>query len=263
MTLPKIILLVIIAAGFFTAGWKIKAHFIPAVDNLLAQATLTHHAKSTGLGLKLNQETVDIIGGSMAHGWLDPKDNSYLRRAFTTRSQSTNTNYKYVDHTFAGETPYLLDTNDKAKFALWLKTDHPQVVVFSWGIENSMSSHHQTSIDQFASGIHDEIAETLKAHATVLIVTPPLTQELVVNDRLMTDIWINRMFQVASSFKSDNVYIEDIDHQMQLYVTAHGKTYKDYYGNSWHPNQAGHELAGNLLANDLVQTFGFGPITFK
>lgn len=262
-TINRIILLIIGAAVIFAAGWKTKSHFTPSPNSVLAKASLTSQEKMTGMGTQLNHETVDIFGGSMAHGWLDPKDNSYLRRAFTARSASTNTNYKYVDHTIIGETPYLLDTKDKSKFISWLKEDKPQIVVFSWGVENSMSSRHRITIEEFTQAVHSEIAQALRDHAVVLIVSPPVTQELVVNDRLKTATWINQLFQVAASFHSKNVYTIDLYHQMQLYLTAHGQTYKNYYGNSWHPNQAGHELAGGILANDLVQSFGFGPILFK
>lgn len=256
---------VLCAIVLFAAGWMASRYYSPSTDFLLTKASAQNsHALSTsGIGNKLTTETVDIIGGSMAHGWLDPHDNSYLQRAFTSRTQSTNTTYKYVSHAVSGETPYLLDTKNKSQYLSWLKKDHPQVVVLSFGIENSMSSRHRITLDQFKKSFHTLIAEALKEHAVVLIVTPPVTQELVVNDQRKTEQWSNQMFQVANAFNSSNVYIEDLYHQMTFYMAAHGKTYKDYYGNSWHPNQAGHVLAGSILANDLVKTFGFGPILFK
>ncbi len=256
---------VLCAIVIFSAGWMASRYYTPSSSFLLKKASAQNSQtlSTSGMGKKLTKETVDVIGGSMAHGWLDPHDNSYLQRAFTARTQSTNTTYHYVSHTVAGQTPYLLDTKNKSQYLSWLKKDHPQVVVLSFGVENSMSSRHKTTLDQFKKSFHDLIAEALKEHAVVLIVTPPVTQELIVNDRLKTDQWFNQMFQVANAFNSSNLYIEDLYHQMTLYMAAHGKTYKDYYGNSWHPNQAGHALAGSLLANGLVKTFGFGPILFK
>lgn len=215
------------------------------------------------LGTKVTNETVDVFGGSMAFGWLDPKDNSYLKRAFSARSTSTNTTYKYVNHAIIGETPYMMQTTTKGQFAKWLKQDKPQVVVISWGIENSMSSRHRTTEQQFISSVHAQIATALKAHAVVLIVTPPVTEESAINDHWKQDQWMKAWFKDIDSFHSKNVYVMDVYHQMEDYMTAHGQTYKDYYGNSWHPNQAGHILAGGILVNDMIQTFGINPITWR
>lgn len=256
-------LAVLCAVVLFALGWVASRYYTPSSGLLLKEAAQNNQSTPNGLSSTLTKETVDIIGGSMARGWLDPHDNSYLRRAFTARTQSTNTTYNYVSHATAGETPYLLDTTNKAQYLSWLKSDHPQVVVLSFGIENSMSSRNKITLSQFTKSYHDLIAEALKIHAVVLIVTPPVTQELVVSDRSKTDQWMNQLFEVANSFNSSNIYIEDLFHQIKLYMAAHGKTYKDYYGNSWHPNEAGHILAGNLLSNDLVQTFGLGPILYK
>lgn len=219
--------------------------------------------KASQLGNHLHNETVDVVGGSMAHGWLDPHNDSYLRRAFAARSGSTNTTYHYVDHTIIGETPYMLRTSTPGRFTGWLKQDKPQVVVISWGILNSMTSRHKTTMEQFISSLHDEITAALQAHAVVLIVTPPVTKESATYDHEKQAQWMHAMFQMLAAFRSKNIYTIDVYQQMADYLKAHGQTYQNYYGNSWHPNQAGHILAGNILANDLVKTFGVGPITWR
>ncbi len=254
---------VLLSAGMFTAGWWAKvwemAHSSATISNYALNAVI----RTTGMQSDLNFEKVDVFGGSMAHGWLDPNDDSYLRRAFATRSESTNTMYDYIDHTIIGETPVMLNQSDPDQYEQWLVQDQPQVVVLSWGLLNSMSSRHAVSATVFASAVKQEIAEALGVHAVVLIVTPPVTEESATVDHAKQEIYLNHLFAVAKSFHNANVVICDVYHQMEVYLAAHGQTYQDYYGNSWHPNQAGHELAGMLLANDLTQAFGDQTILYR
>lgn len=208
----------------------------------------------------LTSETVDVFGGSMAHGWLDPNDDSYLRRAFAIRSASTDVTYNYVDHTIVGETPYLLNTQDPSKFMDDMVADKPNIVVLSWGLLNSMSSKNQITVSVFGSAVHQEIAEALGVRAVVLIVTPPVTEASATFDHTKQEEFIDKLIQEANSFHSPNVVVFNVWMQMVNYLTAHSQTYANYYGNNWHPNQAGHELAGMLLANDLMEKYQYGHI---
>jgi hypothetical protein len=153
-----------------------------------------------------------------------------------------------------------MEKQHPGQFEAFMKKDKPQIVVFSWGLLNDISSRHKVSVDTFGNAVKKQIAEALAAHTVVLIVTPPVTEESATNDHIKIETYINKLFSVADSFRNPNVINIDVYHQMERYMNAHHQTYKAYYGNSWHPNRAGHILAGELLANDLIQKFGQGPI---
>lgn len=208
-------------------------------------------------------ETVLVIGGSMAFGWKDPHNDSYLRRAFVIRSHDTKVDYHYVNHAIPGYTAQRLNQRYPGAYERWLQRNKPQVVVLSWGLENDMSSGHRDSIDTFDRCIKQEVAEALAAHSTVLMVTPPVTKELATTDHRKVQTYIHSEFEMGRSFHSNNVFEFDVYRQMQAYMKAHHQTYKRYYGNCWHPNQAGHELAGRLFADALRKRFGSGPIRYR
>ncbi|MFD1677043.1 SGNH/GDSL hydrolase family protein [Alicyclobacillus fodiniaquatilis] len=216
---------------------------------------------SNSLLSTMNTETVDVVGGSMAHGWKDPNDNSYIKRAFSQLTSSTNTTYKYVDRTTVGGTASWLQQSKPGTFEKWMKTDKPQIVVISWGLMNDVSKH--TKEKSFKQAIHQEIAQALQAHAVVLMVSPPVVQASATYDKFPVNQLIAAEFEVAASFHSKNVYTFNLNQQMTNYLAAHNQTYKMYKGDSWHPNQAGHELAGQLLYNDMMQTLGQAPIIWK
>jgi hypothetical protein len=216
---------------------------------------------SNSLLSTMNTETVDVVGGSMAHGWKDPNDNSYIKRAFSQLTSSTNTTYKYVDRTTVGGTASWLQQSKPGTFEKWMKADKPQIVVISWGLMNDVSKH--TKEKSFKQAIHQEIAQALQAHAVVLMVSPPVVQASATYDKFPVNQLIAAEFEVAASFHSKNVYTFNLNQQMTNYLAAHNQTYKMYKGDSWHPNQAGHELAGQLLYNDMMQTLGQAPIIWK
>lgn len=208
-------------------------------------------------------ETVDVIGGSMAFGWKDPHNDSYTQRAFTYRSLHTRTHYRYINHALPGYTAQWLNEKYPGRYRSWLQHDRPQVVILTWGLENDMSSRHKDSLRTFQNQIRQEISTALHDHAVVLIVSPPITKLLATTDHRRVTDYIDSEFQVGQSFRNPNVVDIHLLEQMQEYMMAHHQTYRRYYGNAWHPNQAGHELAGRLLVDDLNKRFGSGPILFK
>lgn len=115
----------------------------------------------------------------------------------------------------------------------------------------------------FKQAVHSEISDALKAHAVVLIVSPPVVQALATYYHSEAETWIQAEFQVADSFHNRNVHNINLNAQMDSYLTAHGETYLAYRGDNWHPNEAGHLLAGQLLYNNVLVTFGMNPILYK
>jgi lysophospholipase L1-like esterase len=208
----------------------------------------------------LNKEKVTILGGSMAYGWKDPNDNSYLRRAFQALTSTTNTQYTYIDHTLIGGRA--VGIAQSKKLSTWLKEDRPNIVVISWGLLDDM--YDKTPLDQFRTAIHDEINQSLQHQAVVMIVTPPVVEATATTTgHSQMENYVQAELAVAASFRNANIYTFDVNEEMTTYLQVHGQTWQPYFGDSWHPNQAGHELAGQLLFNDLIQTFGTTPIRYQ
>lgn len=210
----------------------------------------------SSLSKSLKAETVMAVGGSAAHGWADPTNNSYLQRAFQSLTDTTNTIYIYDDQTIIGGGP---DNVSHQKFASWLKSTTPQVVVISWGILNDIL--HNTSDATFKQAIRNEINQSLQAHAVVLMVTPPVVPASVNNARF--DALLQDEYAVVHAIHSSNVHWFNLNEDMAVYLQAHGQYLSDYVSGTWHPNQAGHELAGELLYNELLEQFGSQPIAFE
>ncbi|WP_206918518.1 SGNH/GDSL hydrolase family protein [Alicyclobacillus suci] len=243
---------VICAAALVLGGWALAK--VQSSNKALLETTPPNSLQD-----KLTTEKVMIIGGSMAHGWKDPNDNSYLKRAFASLSDSTNTNWVYDDRTTVGGSPVSLQK--KATLQTWLDKDKPQVVVISWGLLNDV--YDKTPMNKFNAAFKDEIKKSLAAHAVVLIVTSPVTKATALYDHDQVEQYIQNEVKDASAFHSKNIYFIDLNSTMSTYMKAHNQTWQMYYGDSWHPNQAGHELGGKLLYNELIQTFGTGPILYK
>jgi hypothetical protein len=206
---------------------------------------------------QLTTEKVMVVGGSMAHGWKDPNNDGYIKRAFQALNNATNTNYVYDDRTQPGASP----TWAEGKFQSWLDSDHPQIVVISWGLLNDV--YAKTPMDEFSQAIQDEIQESLAANAVVVFVTSPVTKATATYNHGPVERYIHTEEAIADSFHSPNVYFIDLNQDMTTYLKAHGQTWQNYYGDSWHPDSAGHELAGELLFDDWIQTFGTGPVTWQ
>lgn len=214
----------------------------------------------TGSDIRYNEtsETVMVVGGSIAHGWEDPNNDSYIRRAFQSLTESTNTTYNYVDRTQVGGSPTSVSPQ---QFQKWLNQYHPNVVVLSWGFLNDADK--KTSSDKIGTAISREISAALTEGSVVLVVSPPVTEASESRLKSLTDAYVAKEFSVAKSFHSKNVYELDVLNRMRAYLAAHDQSVDLYAANSWHPNQAGHILAGELLYNDLIETFGQSPILAK
>lgn len=240
------------AAALVLGGWALGKIKTSGDAGLTATPT-------NSLQGQINTEKVMIIGGSMAHGWKDPNDNSYLKRAFTSLTNSTDTKWVYDDRTKVGGSPVSLGKTGDVQ--TWLNKDKPQVVVISWGLLNDV--YDKTPVKSFNAAIKQEIQESLAAHAAVLIVTSPVTKATATYDHDQIETYIQNEVADARTFNSQNIHFIDLNSAMTTYMKAHNQTWQMYYGDSWHPNQAGHELGGELLYNLLIQTFGTGPILYK
>lgn len=209
-------------------------------------------------------ETVDVFGGSMTYGWVDPTHDSFVQRAIATLAASTGVQYHYHNYAIPGFTAQHYEQKFPGRFERTIKNDHAQVVILAWGLENDMNNRHTHDTTQaFSTALHQEITQTLANHALAVVVTPPVTKQLVTVDRLRVYQYIGAEHQVVNTFHSPDVVWVNLYKQMQQFLSAHHQSYKLYEGNAWHPNRAGHILAGHILAQDLTHHFGRRPMEWQ
>lgn len=197
---------------------------------------------------------VMTIGGSVAHGWNDPRKNGYLHRAFVTLTHQFGVAYTVYDRTIPGANAVQLqDTLYKGSYEKWLRTIHPNIVVLSWGLLNDCLP--KTPLAEFDKYVGQEIKEALAAHAMVFMVTPPVTRASYTQYLTQQQMYVNAEIQLAASFHNPHLYTFDIFDQMKQYLINTNQTYVRYSADGWHPNSAGHRLAARMLVTDIDNAF--------
>ncbi len=193
-----------------------------------------------------------LVGGSAANGWLDPHRDSYLQRALTTVHTATGQAFKVSDHTIPGETAVGIGW---ARYQRWVRTVHPDIVILSWGLLNDV--HQHTPMSAYDAAMLNEIALARQAGADVLLVTPPVTKASATNGWPLEHQYMQAEIRDAEFYavRDKHVHVIDLFSQMQAALTARGQTYRPYSADWAHPNRAGHRLAGQLLAEDLLQPY--------
>lgn len=191
-----------------------------------------------------------FVGGSAAHGWLDPQRDSYLEQALASVHATTGQVFDISDRTIPGETASGVGWT---RYQRWIRTDHPDVVILSWGLLNDVRQH--TPMSQFDASIRYEITLARQSNAEVLMVTPPVTKASATNGWRLEQQYLQAEVQDAQAFAAGDTHVHVIDlfTQMQAALEARHRTYRPYSADWAHPNAAGHRLAGQLLADDLLQ----------
>lgn len=208
----------------------------------------------------LHRETVLLIGGSMAYGWKDPTNDSYIERAFTGLSGSTTTQYTYINRALVGASAKNYTAKHMQDYLTALSNLQPSVVIISWGLLNDIAQ--KTTKEVFEAAIRTQITAAVDAHAVVLLVSPAVVRANYTYAKDKTTKYVSWEKEVAKSFDSPDVRVIDIYAQMMQYLAVHNQTYAPYFGDNWHPNEAGHILAGNMLENDIVAEFGQAPLRY-
>lgn len=197
------------------------------------------------------------VGSSVAEGWDDKVGGGYLKRGIVGYSHYSGHLYTLFNHSVAGDTAEKVD----GQYHVWLASLKPQIVVISWGGLDDANA--KTPLAVFRATVHHQIALALANHEVVFIVTPPVTKASYTQYPTIEPMYLNAEMQVARAFHSPNVYVFDVFDQMKAYLVAHHQTYVPYMADGWHPNTAGHALAGALFLTDLQRAFGKGGIMFK
>lgn len=189
-----------------------------------------------------------VIGGSMAYGYRDPHNHSYIQRAFERLADAQHAELVYVNHAKPGGTSVALARRGRT-FEQWLKSAEPDTVVISWGLENDCKKH--TNLQAFERTVQREIQAALDSRASVVVISPPVTEANATYFFADTNRYLAAEQKLVSTYKGQPVYFCDVLNQMRSNLAERGKTVQPYEGDGWHPNTAGHILAGKLLYADL------------
>lgn len=209
----------------------------PAVSALTKSATSKHH--------KL---TVMAVGGSSAQGYDAPRLDGYLTRALHAVSTTLHIPISFVNKAKSGAIPTMLAPHyDPLLYAV-----KPNIVIISWGLLNSISRN--VPEDMFQRAIQSEVSMATKFGADVWIVTPPVTPATYVgHDVKLERVFAYREILGARAVHSPHVHVFDLLNAMKIYLREHHQSYKPYASNNWHMNQAGHVLAGHILADAILR----------
>lgn len=231
-----------------------------ACATLIAVADITYRATYTGAKSTLSiagtaKQPIHVmtIGGSVAHGWKDTVGSGYLPRAFSKLQVATHHDYHVYDRTIVGANSTQLATMYKGDYDKWFESVQPQIVVISWGLLNDAKP--SVPYSQFEKYIRQEIGDALHHKAIVFLVTPPVTKASYTEFEKQEFAYARAEVHAARSFHSPNVYVFDVFDQMKSYLRAHNLSYVPYAADGWHPNTAGHILAGELLFVDMHREF--------
>lgn len=208
----------------------------------------TVHSAMRNTVNKLQQFTVMAVGGSSAQGYNDPKLDGYLTRALRSISTTLNMPIAFINKAKSGEIPTML----APQYDPLLHTISPNIVIIAWGLLNSIA--RKVPETMFQRTIQSEVAMAIKAGADVWIVTPPVTTATYVGHDVKLEVeYIHREITGARAVHSTHVHVFDLTNAMKAYLVDHHESYKPYQSNNWHMNQAGHVLAGMILADAILR----------
>lgn len=192
--------------------------------------------------------TVMAVGGSSAQGYDDPDLDGYLARALATVSTTLNTPITFINKAKSGQIPSML----APKYDPLLHAIHPNIVIISWGLLNSISQKVPEAM--FQRVIQNEVSMALKEGADVWIVTPPVTPATYVGHDVHLLLKFAQLeIAGARAVSSNHVHVFDLMGSMKRYLKANHLAYQPYESNNWHMNRAGHILAGKILAHSILQ----------
>lgn len=104
----------------------------------------------------------------------------------------------------------------------------------------------------FQRVIQSEVSMAIKTGADVWIVTPPVSPATYVgHDVKLEPAYAYREILGARAVHSTHVHVFDLLNAMKKFLKDHHQSYKPYVSNNWHLNQAGHVLAGQILADAI------------
>ncbi|MCL6445251.1 MAG: SGNH/GDSL hydrolase family protein, partial [Alicyclobacillus sp.] len=207
----------------------------------------SQHASTSGSAAPIR---VLIVGGSIAAGWCDAPGHSYLTRALAAYAEQSGGTFEVYQRAVPGARV----AGTPQRYVQWLKDIRPQVVILSWGLLNDC--YAGTPPARIRTAVKDQIQAARAYHAAVWLVTPPVSAASYTVYRRQQATYVSEELAVAASLHDANVHAFDLFDEMKRYLEQRHDSYRKLMADHWHPNSAGHELAGQLLAHDMVRTLG-------
>lgn len=191
--------------------------------------------------------TVMAIGGSVAKGWNDTPNQGYLMRAIATVAKKLNLNITFWNKSIGGFTPEKLAPSYPRLLAKY----HPNIVIISWGMLDDIAGG--TPQKTFEASIQQEVALAVQSGAEVWVVTPPVTEaSYAAKDSVLEQVYAKDEIQAARSVTPGNIHVFDLFNAMKHHLQQNHETITRFASNAWHPNPAGHILAGRILAAEIL-----------
>ncbi|MCL6453928.1 MAG: SGNH/GDSL hydrolase family protein [Alicyclobacillus sp.] len=234
--------------------WKVSA-LVLAVWGLFTASLPTPDVRAIRLGPesagsqpgRVPAVRVLVIGGSITHGWFDePRNRGFVERAFQGLADKTGRMYVLYNHAIPGASVQSI----ARQFPQWLASLHPNLVVMAWGTLNDI--HHRLPLPAFQAAIRAQLEEATAAGARVLVVTPPVSRVSFRSYRTLEPRYLNAEMEVARTFPPQQVQVLDLFTQMKAYVERYHVDVEEITHDGWHPNATGHQLAADLLLDDLL-----------
>jgi acyl-CoA thioesterase I len=233
-------------AAFGSAEWRSSA--LTAKEAAVQSQhppLVQHHVVASA---HASPQRVVLIGGSVALGWDDKVGGGYLIRGWKQYAAEKKVAVTVVNASIEGDGP------DKfaSKLATTLSQAHAQILVISWGMLDSISA--KTPLSVFQSAVATEIQAARAAGMDVIVVTPPPTIASYTSCLTSEPQYIAAEVAAARQYPSADVQVLDLFQTMKTYLATHHETIQSQSADGWHPNTAGHALAGQLLSQALLQT---------
>lgn len=222
-------------------------------------STTTGHSTSNGGGGGVSSKNtkaastdkslrVLVVGGSVALGWDDKTGGGYLQRAWESYASSKKEKLTFINGSVEGDGPDMF----APKLQQTLQKAHAQILMISWGMLDSIS--HKTSISTFEKAVSAEISAARSMGMDVMIVTPPVTLASYTTCVTKEPEYNAAEMDAASSYPKSEVQVFDLYQAMKNNLASTHTTIQSLSADGWHPNTAGHELAGKILAEELLNS---------
>ncbi|MDQ0189621.1 SGNH/GDSL hydrolase family protein [Alicyclobacillus cycloheptanicus] len=240
----------ILAAGMTTACGSTGSTPKDSPSTTVHQtASPASKPKPTTINLaSLKNQTIIAVGGSAASGWGDSvKHYGYLGRGMNDLEKQSGVDFTFSNQSVGGWGPVQM----QQRFPTLLKQYKPKVVIIAWGLLDDEAKH--TPLPKLKAVIQQEISESLAAGADVWIVTPPTTGSTYGVHSNVQQEYVSTEIAAGQSFHSSRVIVFDLLTVMKAYLKSHNIDIKSLEYDSWHPNTAGHTLAGQLMADLILE----------
>ncbi len=197
-----------------------------------------------------------VIGGSAADGWLDRTHEGYVVRGLRDYARAEGVQAQIQNRAIPGAR--VVNPLVQRSLGQWVRQVGPHaVVVLAWGMLNDLKRHTPTRA--VLAALARQIAVVLAHHDTVLIVTPPATRATYQRFPQEEPRLVHLELAVAKRFDSAHLFVDNVFQAERAYLASHGLGIAAVTRGPFHPNTAGAELGGHLMARRLEHLWKVPP----